>query len=120
MSWRFTWIYNVSITLLVVLQVLIAIPPQAGRRRTGKEKCNDYRKYWCVFLPTNVPSSPGQVKQRPENVQIPQITEKIKKKTLYKKSVYSDHLFQDVSVEIIFHIEITRTPRLRSAFKANL
>ena len=60
------------------------------------------------------------MKQRPENVQIPQIIEKIKKKTLYKKSVYSEHLFQHESVEIIFHIEITRTPRLGSAFKSNL
>lgn len=69
------------------------------------------------FFPTYVRRSPGQVRQRPENVQIPQITEKNnKKKTLYKKSVYSEHLFQHVSVEIIFYMEITRTPIL---FKIN-
>lgn len=68
------------------------------------------------FFPTYVRRSPGQVRQRPENVQIQQITEKIIIKKLYKKSVYSEHLFQHVSVEIIFYMEITRTPNL---FKIN-
>ena len=99
---------------------------QSQSPRTGEKKkktvCSLLQEILVCFFPTYVRPSPGRVKQHPGNVQILQITEKMKKKTKQKKNRYTGNIFfQHLSVEIIFSMKslVTRNPRLRSAFTAN-